>query len=192
MRKLKTERNKSKILLYSAILLLLLSGNNFAIAKDITVSSKEELLKEIKNATEPTKILFANDIDISGLNIIPVGTNAIEIDGERNSLINEKDSRFTFVDNSSLTLKNMKYVGKNASINVNNVNNVNATILLENVDISGRTTSAVQDGPVLFLKDCDTTLNNVSVSLSKVNIQNNSIIGGAINIQSAKSKGVPI
>lgn len=189
MRKLKTERNKSKILLYSAILLLLLSGNNFAIAKDVTVSSKEELLKEIKNATEPTKILFANDIDISGLNIIPVGTNAIEIDGERNSLINEKDSRFTFVKNSSLALKNLKYVGKNASINVNNVN---ATILLENVDISGRTTSAVKDGPVLFLKDCDTTLNNVSVSLSKVNIQNNSIIGGAINIQSAKSKGVPI
>ena len=187
MRKLKTERNKSKILLYSAILLLLLSGNNFAIAKDITVSSKEELLKEIKNATEPTKILFANDIDISGANVIPVGTNAIEIDGERNSLINEKDSRFMFVKNSSLALKNLKYVGKNASINVNNVN---ATILLENVDISGRTTSAVQDGPVLFLKDCDTTLNNVSVSLSKVNIQNNSIMGGAINIQSAKSKGV--
>ena len=189
MRKLKTERNKSKILLYSAILLLLLSGNNFAIAKDITVSSKEELLKEIKNATEPTKILFANDIDISGANVIPVGTNAIEIDGEGNSLINEKDSRFTFVKNSSLALKNLKYVGKNASINVNNVN---ATILLENVDISGRTTSAVKDGPVLFLTDCDTTLNNVSVSLSKVNIQNNSIIGGAINIQSAKSKGVPI
>ena len=186
MRKLKTERNKSKILLYSAILLLLLSGNNFAIAKDITVSSKEELLKEIKNATEPTKILFANDIDISGLNIIPVGTNAIEIDGERNSLINEKDSRFTFVKNSSLALKNLKYVGKNASINVNNVN---ATILLENVDISGRTTSAVQNGPVLFLKDCDATLNNVSVSSSRVNIQNNSINGWAINIQTAKSRG---
>ena len=79
MRKLKTERNKSKILLYSAILLLLLSGNNFAIAKDVTVSSKEELLKEIKNATEPTKILFANDIDISGLNIIPVGTMRLKL-----------------------------------------------------------------------------------------------------------------
>ena len=124
MRKLKTERNKSKILLYSAILLLLLSGNNFAIAKDITVSSKEELLKEIKNATEPTKILFANDIDISGANVIPVGTNAIEIDGGGKSLINENDSRFTFVNNSSLALKNLKYVGKNASINVNNVNKV--------------------------------------------------------------------
>ena len=83
----------------------------------------------------------------------------------------------------------MKYTRKNSSINVDNAN---TTILLEKVDISGRTTSAVQDGPVLFLKDCDTTLNNVSVSLSKVNIQNNSIIGGAINIQSAKSKGVPI
>ena len=79
MRKLKTERNKSKILLYSAILLLLLSGNNFAIAKDVTVSSKEELLKEIKNATEPTKILFANDIDISGLNIIPVATMRLKL-----------------------------------------------------------------------------------------------------------------
>lgn len=187
MRKLKTKRNKSKILLYSVILLLLLSGNNFAIAKDVTVSSEDELLKEIKNATEPTKILFAKDIDISGLITIPVGTNAIEIDGEGNSLKNERDSRFTFVDNSSLTLKNMKYVGKNASINVKNAN---ATILLEKVDISGRTTSAVQDGPVLFLKDCDATLKNVSISSSRVNIQNDSIKGGAIHIQTAKSKGV--
>lgn len=118
MRKPKTERNKSKILLYSALISLMLSGNNLAIAKDVTVSSGNELLKEIKNATEPTKIQFANDIDISGLNIIPVGSNAIEIDGERKSLINEKDSRFTFVKNSSLALKNLKYVGKNASINV--------------------------------------------------------------------------
>ena len=165
----------------------MLSGNNLAIAKDVTVSSGNELLKEIKNATEPTKIQFANDIDISGLNIIPVGSNAIEIDGEGKSLINEKDSRFTFVKNSSLALKNLKYVGKNASINVDNAN---ATISLENVDISGRTTSAVQNGPVLFLKDCDATLNNVSVSSSRVNIQNNSIMGGALNIQSAKSKGI--
>ena len=109
----------------------MLSGNNLAIAKDVTVSSGDELLKEIKNATEPTKIQFANDIDISGLNIIPVGSNAIEIDGEGKSLINEKDSRFTFVKNSSLALKNLKYVGKNASINVDNAN---ATISLENVD----------------------------------------------------------
>lgn len=187
MRKPKTERNKSKILLYSALISLMLSGNNLAIAKDVTVSSGDELLKEIKNATEPTKIQFANDIDISGLNIIPVGSNAIEIDGEGESLINEKDSRFTFVKNSSLALKNLKYVGKNASINVDNAN---ATISLENVAISGRTTSAVQNGPVLFLKDCDATLNNVSVSSSRVNIQNNSIMGGAINIQSAKSKGI--
>ena len=165
----------------------MLSGNNLAIAKDVTVSSGDELLKEIKNATEPTKIQFANDIKISGLKIIPVGSNAIEIDGEGKSLINENDSRFTFVDNSSLALKNLKYVGKNASINVDNAN---ATISLENVDISGRTTSAVQNGPVLFLKDCDATLNNVSVSSSRVNIQNNSIMGGAINIQSAKSKGI--
>ena len=185
MKKLRARR-KSKILLYSAILSLVLSGNNFAVAKDITVSSGDELLKEIKNATESTKIQFANDINISGLNIIPVGSNAIEIDGEGKSLINEKDSRFTFVKNSSLALKNLKYVGKNASINVDNAN---ATISLENVDISGRTTSAVQNGPVLFLKDCDATLNNVSVSSSRVNIQNNSINGGAINIQTSKSKG---
>lgn len=131
MRKLRARRNKSKILLYSALISLMLSGNNLAIAKDVTVSSGDELLKEIKNATEPTKIQFANDIDISGLNIIPVGSNAIEIDGEGKSLINEKDSRFTFVKNSSLALKNLKYVGKNASINVDNAN---ATISLENVD----------------------------------------------------------
>ena len=109
----------------------MLSGNNLVIAKDVTVSSGNELLKEIKNATELTKIQFANDIDISGLNIIPVGSNAIEIDGEGKGLINEKDSRFTFVKNSSLALKNLKYVGKNASINVDNAN---ATISLENVD----------------------------------------------------------
>lgn len=131
MRKLRARRNKSKILLYSALISLMLSGNNLAIAKDVTVSSGNELLKEIKNATEPTKIQFANDIDISGLNIIPVWSNAIEIDGEGKSLINEKDSRFTFVKNSSLALKNLKYVGKNASINVDNAN---ATISLENVD----------------------------------------------------------
>lgn len=131
MRKLRARRNKSKILLYSALISLMLSGNNLAIAKDVTVSLGNELLKEIKNATEPTKIQFANDIDISGLNIIPVGGNAIEIDGEGKSLINEKDSRFTFVKNSSLALKNLKYVGKNASINVDNAN---ATISLENVD----------------------------------------------------------
>lgn len=131
MRKLRARRNKSKILLYSALISLMLSGNNLAIAKDITVSSGNELLKEIKNTTEPTKIQFANDIDISGLNIIPVGSNAIEIDGEGKSLINEKDSRFTFVKKSSLALKNLKYVGKNASINVDNAN---ATISLENVD----------------------------------------------------------
>lgn len=131
MRKLRARRNKSKILLYSALISLMLSGNNLAIAKDVTVSSGNELLKEIKNATEPTKIQFANDIDISGLKIIPVGSNAIEIDGEGKSLINEKDSRFTFVKNSSLALKNLKYVGKNASINVDNAN---ATISLENVD----------------------------------------------------------
>ncbi len=190
MRKLKSRRRKN-ILLYSTILSLIVGSNSFAIAKDVTVSSGDELKKVIQEITaEPTNtnIYFANDIDISGKDIT-VGTNVIEIDGGGKSLINEKDSRFKFVDNrkSSLTLKNLKYVGKNSSINVSNAN---ATISLEKVDISGRTTFAVKDGPVLFLKDCDTTLNKVSVSSSRVNIQNDSINGGIINIQSSKSKGV--
>lgn len=166
---------------------LIFSGNNFAIAKDVTVSSGTELQSVIQKATEPTKIQFENNVDITSLNVIKIGTNPIEIDGAGNSLVNEKDSRFTFVDNSSLTLKNMKYIGKNTSINVNNAN---TTISLENVDISGRTTFAVPNGPVLYLNGCDTTLNNVSVSSSKVEISNNSVSGGVIYIQSAKSKGV--
>ena len=167
------------------------SSNNFVAAKDVAVSSGTELQNIIQKTTEPTKIQFANDIDISGLNIIPVGSNAIEIDGEGKSLINEKDSRFTFVKNSSLALKNLKYVGKNASINVDKAN---TTISLENVDISGRTTSAYPNGSVLFLiEDSDATLNNVSVSSSRVNNTNNTnnnISGGTIYIQTAKSKGV--
>ena len=187
MRRPKKRISKRKILLYSTLLSLIFSGNNFAIAKDVTVSSGTELKSVIQKATEPTKIQFENDVDITSLNEIKIGTNAIEIDGAGNSLVNEKDSRFTFVDNSSLTLKNMKYIGKNTSINVNNAN---TTISLENVDISGRTTFAVPNGPVLFLKGCDATLNNVSVSSSKVEISNNSVSGGVIYIQSAKSKGV--
>lgn len=186
MRKLKSRRRKN-ILLYSTILSLIVGSNSFAIAKDVTVSSGDELKIVIQKATEPTTIQLEGDVKITDLNVIKIGTNAIEIDGEGNSLVNEQNSRFTFVDNSNLTLKNLKYVGKNSSINVSNAN---ATISLENVDISGRTTSAVNEGPVLFLKDCDTTLNKVSVSSSRVNIQNNSINGGAINIQTAKSKGV--
>lgn len=42
----------------------------------------------------------------------------------------------------------------------------------------------------MYLNGCDTTLNNVSVSSSKVEISNNSVSGGVIYIQSAKSKGV--
>lgn len=187
MRGPKKRISKRKILLYSTLLSLIFSGNNFAIAKDVTVSSGTELQSVIQKATEPTKIQFENDVDITSLNEIKIGTNAIEIDGAGNSLVNEKDSRFTFVDNSSLTLKNMKYIGKNTSINVNNAN---TTISLENVDISGRTTFAVPNGPVLYLNGCDTTLNNVSVSSSKVEISNNSVSGGVIYIQSAKSKGV--
>lgn len=190
MRGPKKKISKRKILLYSTLLSLIFSGNNFAIAKDVTVSSGTELKSVIQKATEPTKIQFENDVDITSftsLNEIKIGTNAIEIDGAGNSLVNEKDSRFTFVDNSSLTLKNMKYIGKNTSINVNNAN---TTISLENVDISGRTTFAVPNGPVLYLNGCDTTLNNVSVSSSKVEISNNSVSGGVIYIQSAKSKGV--
>lgn len=187
MRRPKKKISKRKILLYSTLLSLIFSGNNFAIAKDVTVSSGTELKSVIQKATEPTKIQFEKDVDITSLNVIKIGTNPIEIDGGGNSLVNEKDSRFTFVDNSSLTLKNMKYIGKNTSINVDNAN---TTISLENVDISGRTTFAVPNGPVLFLKGCDATLNNVSVSSSKVEISNNSVSGGVIYIQSAKSKGV--
>lgn len=187
MRGPKKRISKRKILLYSTLLSLIFSGNNFAIAKDVTVSSGTELKSVIQKATEPTKIQFEKDVDITSLNEIKIGTNAIEIDGAGNSLVNEKDSRFTFVDNSNLTLKNMKYIGKNTSINVNNAN---TTISLENVDISGRTTFAVPNGPVLYLNGCDTTLNNVSVSSSKVEISNNSVSGGVIYIQSAKSKGV--
>lgn len=149
MRGPKKRISKRKILLYSTLLSLIFSGNNFAIAKDVTVSSGTELKSVIQKATEPTKIQFEKDVDITSLNEIKIGTNAIEIDGAGNSLVNEKDSRFTFVDNSSLTLKNMKYIGKNTSINVNNAN---TTISLENVDISGRTTFAVPNGPCFVFK----------------------------------------
>ena len=167
----------------------MLGCNNFANAEDLTisVSTGTELQSVIQKTTEPTKILFKDNINITDLGPIKIGTNAIEIDGEGNSLVNEKDSRFTFVDNSSLTLKNMKYIGKNTSINVDNAN---TTISLENVDISGRTTSAYPNGSVLFLiENCDATLNNVSVSSSSVNATNN-LFGGTIYIQTAKSKGV--
>ncbi len=179
---------KKNLLLYSTLLLLIFCSNNFVVAKDVTVSSGTELKSIIQKTTEPTKIQFEDNIDITNLNTIKLGTETIEIDGNGKSLINEKDARFIFSNNSNLTLKNMKYTGKNSSINVNNAN---ATILLENVDISGRTTSAVQNGPVLFLiEDSDATLNNVSVSSSRVNITNNNISGGAIYIQTAKSKGI--
>lgn len=188
MRGPKKRISKRKILLYSTLLSLIFSGNNFAIAKDVTVSSGTELKSVIQKTTEPTKILFEDNIDITSLDRINVGAKTIEIDGNGKSLINEKDSRFIFSNGSNLTLKNMKYIGKNTSINVNNAN---TTISLENVDISGRTTSAYPNGSVLFLiENCDATLNNVSVSSSKVEISNNSVSGGVIYIQSAKSKGV--
>lgn len=189
MREFGSRLKKNNILLYSAILSLMLGCNNFANAEDlpISVSTGTELQSVIQKTTEPTKILFEGKIDITDLGPIKIGTNAIEIDGDGKSLVNEKDSRFTFVDNSSLTLKNMKYIGKNTSINVDNAN---TTISLENVDISGRTTFAVQKGPVLYLNGCDTTLNNVSVSSSRVQISNDSVTGGVIYIDSAKSKGV--
>ncbi len=187
MKEARSKLYKKKLLLYSTLLSLIFSGNSFVVAKDVTVSSGTELKNVIQKATEPTNIQLEGVVDITSLGTIKVGTNAIEIDGDGNNLINEKDSRFVFSNNSNLTLKNMKYTGKNSSINVNNAN---TTILLENVDISDRTTSAVQNGPVLFFNDCDATLNNVSVSSSRVNIQNNSIMGGAIYIQTAKSKGI--
>lgn len=188
MGKIASKHKKKKILLYSAILSLMLSGNNSAIAEDlpILVSTGSELKSAIEKASNTAKIKFENDIDISSLDRINVGAKTIKIDGDGKSLINEKDSRFIFSNNSNLTLKNMKYTGKNASINVDNAN---TTISLENVDISGRTTSAVPNGPVLYLNGCDTTLNNVSVSSSRVQISNDSVTGGAINIQTAKSKG---
>ena len=188
MGKIASKHKKKKVLLYSAILSLMLSGNNSAIAEDlpILVSTGSELKSAIEKASNTAKIKFENDIDISSLKTIQIGAKTIEIDGDGKSLTNEKDSRFIFSNGSNLTLKNMQYTGKNSSINVNNAN---TTISLENVDISGRTTSAVQNGPVLFLKDCDATLDRVSVSSSNVNIQNNSINGGAINIQTAKSRG---
>ena len=189
MSKLGSKLEKKKVLLYSAILSLMLGSNGFAIAEDLptSVSTGSELKSAIEKASNTAKIKFEKDVDISSLDRINVGAKTIEIDGDGKSLINAKDSRFIFSNGSNLTLKNMKYTGKNSSINVDNAN---TTISLENVDISGRTTSAVPNGPVLFLiEGCDATLNNVSVSSSRVNIQNNSINGGAINIQTAKSKG---
>jgi len=178
---------KKKKLLYSTLLLLIFSGNNFVVAKDVTVSTGTELQSIIQKTTEPTRIQFEDNIDITGLITIKIGSEAIEIDGNGKSLINEKDARFIFSNNSNLTLKNMKYTGKNSSINVDKAN---TTILLENIDISGRTTSAYPNGSVLFLiEDSDATLNKVSVSSSSVNTTND-FSGGTIYIQTAKSKGV--
>ena len=166
----------------------MLGSNSFAFAKDVTVSDGEMLQKEIQYAKEATNIKFEKDINITSLKAIKLNDKPIEIDGENNKLINEKDSRFTFVDNSSLTLKNMKYIGKNSGINVVKANNV--TISLENVDISGRTTFSMGQGSVLNLNNCNTILNNVSVSSSSVEIDKNKVLGGVIYIDSANSKGI--
>ncbi len=186
MRKLRSQRCKN-ILLYSAILSLTLGSNSYAIAKDVTVSDGETLKNVIQNATEFTSIQFEKDIDISGLNTIKIGTNTIEIDGNKNRLVNEKDSRFIFSNDSSLTLKNLNYVGNNASIRVESGNNV--SVSLENVAISGRYTSRVNNGPVLYFADCDVNLDKVSVS-SSVTIYNKEIAGGVIYLKTPKSKGV--
>ncbi len=155
--------------------------NDYAVAETVVpVSSGTELKSAIQNAKNPTIIEFVkkdNDIDISRLDKINLNTNAIEIDGKGYNLINEKDARFMFIDNSSLTIKNLNYVGKNFSINRSNKN---ATIVLENVAISGRTTSSVYEGPVLYMVNCNLTLNNVSVASSNVNIQGKNISGGVI------------
>ena len=187
MRKLRSQRYKN-ILLYSAILSLTLGSNSYAIAKDVTVSDGETLKNVIQNATEFTSIQFENDIDISSLNTIKIGTKKIEIDGNKNRLVNEKDSRFIFSNNSSLTLKNLNYVGKNASIRVESGNNV--SVSLENVAISGRKTSSVNNGPVLYFADCDVNLDHVSVSSSNVTMPNKEIAGGIIYLKTPKSKGV--
>ena len=187
MREPRSRLSKKKILLYSTLLSLMFSSNNFVAAKDVAVSSGTELKNIIQKTTEPTKILFEDNINITSLDHINVGAKTIEIDGNGKSLINEKDSRFIFSNGSNLTLKNMKYTGKNSSINVDKAN---TTISLENVDISGRTTSAYPNGSVLFLiEDSDATLNKVSVSSSSVNTTND-FSGGTIYIQTAKSKGV--
>ena len=120
MGKIASKHKKKKILLYSAILSLMLSGNNSAIAEDlpIRVSTGSELKSAIEKASNTAKIKFENDIDISSLNTIQIGAKTIEIDGDGKSLVNEKDSRFVFSNGSNLALKNMKYTGKNSSINV--------------------------------------------------------------------------
>lgn len=195
MRKLRSQRYKN-ILLYSAILSLTLGSNSYAIAKDVTVSDGETLKNVIQNATEFTSIQFAKDIDISNLRTITVKAtkndgdvlrSGIEIDGVGFNLKNEQDSRFIFSNDSSLTLKNLNYVGKNASIRVESGNNV--SVSLENVAISGRNTSRVNNGPVLYFADCDVNLDKVSVS-SSVTIYNKEIAGGVIYLKTPKSKGV--
>ncbi len=178
--------DKNKFFLLSAIISLMFFCNDYAVAETIVpVSTGDELKSVIQKATTPTKIEFNNDIDISSKYAIPLKTNEIEIDGKGYNLINEQDSRFTFIDNSSLTIKNMNYVGKNSSINIDK----NATIVLENVAISGRNTPKVNNGPVLYMVNCNLTLNNVSVASSNVNIQGKDICGGVIYIESQKSQG---
>lgn len=195
MRKLRSQRYKN-ILLYSAILSLTLGSNSYAIAKDVTVSDGATLKNVIQNATEFTSIQFEKDIDISNLRTITVKAtkndgdvvrSGIEIDGVGFNLKNEQDSRFVFENNSSLTLKNLNYVGNNASIRVESGNNV--SVSLENVAISGRYTSRVNNGPVLYFADCDVNLDKVSVS-SSVTIYNKEIAGGVIYLKTPKSKGV--
>ena len=85
-----------------------------ALAEDlpISISTGSELKSAIEKASNTAKIKFEKDVDISSLDRINVGAKTIEIDGDGKTLVNEKDSRFTFVDNSSLTLKNMKYIGE--------------------------------------------------------------------------------
>lgn len=196
MRKLRSQRHKN-ILLYSAILSLTLGSNSYAIAKDVTVSDGATLKNVIQNATEFTSIQFENDIDISNFRTITVKAtkndgdvvrSGIEIDGVGFNLKNEQDSRFVFENNSSLTLKNLNYVENNASIRVDRGNNV--SVSLENVAISGRYTSSVNNGPVLYFSDCDVNLDKVSVSSSNVTIPNNAIAGGIIYLKTPKSKGV--
>ncbi len=67
---------KKKKLLYSTLLLLIFSGNNFVVAKDVTVSTGTELQSIIQKTTEPTKIQFDDNIYITGLNTIKIGTEA--------------------------------------------------------------------------------------------------------------------
>ena len=72
MSKLGSKLKKKKVLLYSAILSLMLSGNNIAMAEDlpISVSTGSELKSAIEKASNNAKIKFEKDVDIFFTNLL--------------------------------------------------------------------------------------------------------------------------